>query len=282
MHPAPLFLLPLLAPLIHAAPTATKSLWQPRPGSSWQIVLSAELDASRRLTPDTAVFDLDLFDTSAETIAQLHARGKKVICYFSAGSYEEWREDADSFARTDMGRELDGWEGERWLDTRSKNVRNVMKKRIDLAATKGCDAIDPDNVDGFENRNGLNLRESDAVSYVRFLAQTAASKGLSTGLKNAQSIVRDVLDVVQFSVNEQCHEYRECGEYRPFINAGKPVFNIEYPPTAPRVPARIRTNLCSAYAGGDASGFSTIIKGMDLDGWVQLCEGTSATTETLK
>ena len=31
-----------------------------------------------------------------------------------------------------------------------------------------------------------------------------------------------------FGVNEQCHEFQECGGYQAFIAAGKPVFNAEY------------------------------------------------------
>ena len=39
--------------------------------------------------------------------------------------------------------------GEKWLDLNSENVRRIMSKRIELAAEKGFDAIDPDNIDGY-------------------------------------------------------------------------------------------------------------------------------------
>lgn len=36
-------------------------------------------------------------------------------------------------------------------------------------------------------------------------------------------------DVVQFAVNEQCHEWNECGDYAEFTTKDdKAVFNIEY------------------------------------------------------
>ena len=54
---------------------------------------------------------------------ELKAAGRKVICYFSAGSYEPYRPDAADFAAADLGNELVGWPGERWLDTRSNGVR---------------------------------------------------------------------------------------------------------------------------------------------------------------
>jgi len=49
------------------------------------------------LTIDTTVnveiFDIDLFDVPQSTIDTLHARGSKVICYISAGTWENWRPD---------------------------------------------------------------------------------------------------------------------------------------------------------------------------------------------
>lgn len=54
-------------------------------------------------------------------------------------------------------------------------------------------------------------------------------------------------------------QFNECDTYRPFIAANKPVFHIEYPPnqTAETIGA-----IC-----GDrtASGFTTVIKDLDLD-----------------
>lgn len=102
---------------------------------------------------------------------------------------------------------------------------------------------------------------------------------LAIGLKNSGAIVNSVLDDVQFSVNEQCVQFSECTTYAPFVRASKPVFHIEYPEDAPEVEANQRSELCSAT--GDAEGsdrFSTVIKKMELDGWVQYCDGDIADT----
>lgn len=132
--------------------TPRPSLWHPEVGESWQIVLLKPIkaDSGGSYTPDNvAVYDLDVFDNDVETFKALQDAGKKIICYFSAGSYEDWRSDAGDWDQNDLGKELDGWPGERWVKLSSPTVRNVMKKRIALAASKGCDAIDPDNVDGY-------------------------------------------------------------------------------------------------------------------------------------
>lgn len=129
--------------------------WQPEVNSTWQIVLLNPLSlaaSADSVTPDVDVFDIDLFTNDQGTIDKLHELGKKVICYFSAGSYEDYRPDSSRFQQSDMGKELDGWPGERWLDLSSNNVREIMTERIALAASKKCDGIDPDNVDGYVSR----------------------------------------------------------------------------------------------------------------------------------
>ncbi|PNH40995.1 hypothetical protein VD0004_g6062 [Verticillium dahliae] len=261
--------------------TSRESLWQPEAGASWQIVLikPIEVPASGDVTPDVDAFDIDLFDNSDETFSRLREAGKKVICYFSAGSWEDWRDDKDDFGDDNLGKELDGWPGEKWVDVASDGVRNVMKKRIQLAANRGCDAIDPDNVDGFQNDNGLGLTKEDAVDFVKFLSETALQYNMSTGLKNAGSIIPDVLEDVHFSVNEQCVQFSECETFAPFIKDNKPVFHIEYPKDAPSVSSTASKRVCTPTgeaAGTD--GFSTVIKKMNLDGWVEFCDGEKFNT----
>lgn len=134
-------------------PTSTNgSIWHPNVGATWQIVLLQPIkidSASPSITPDVEVYDIDLFDNPKPAIDALHRLGKKVICYFSAGSFEGNRPDSGLFKSTDKGKELDGWPGEFWLQLNSTNVRDIMGKRLELAASKGCDGVDPDNVDGF-------------------------------------------------------------------------------------------------------------------------------------
>ena len=143
-----------------------------------------------------------------------------------------------------------------------------MNTRLDMAVRKGCDAVDPDNVDAYDNDNGLGLTQDDAVNYVSFLSDAAHARNLSIGLKNAGAIIPRVLPQVEFSVNEQCLQYNECDQFQPFIQAGKPVFHIEYPGGVPKVKAGDVKKIC-----GDASakGFSTVMKEMDLGEAVEYC-----------
>lgn len=203
--------------------------WKPTAGVTWQIQISGTVDTS--IAAD--VYDVDLFDTPASTITALHTAGRKVICYFSAGSYEDWRPDQSSFQASDKGSAMQGWQGEWWLNTNSANVRSIMTKRIEMAASKGCDGVDPDNVDGYANANGLGIQEADAVDYLNFLASNAHSSGMAIGLKNAGGLIKSVLPIMQFAVNEQCEQFNECDVSQPFIAAGKPV--LQYVKISPLI-----------------------------------------------
>ncbi|KAG1709007.1 hypothetical protein DVH05_022640 [Phytophthora capsici] len=174
------------------------------------------------------MYDIDMFDTPNATIAQLQQRGIKVICYFSAGTYEDWRSDKDRYSSDIIGARLDEWEGESWVDIRSQKLRDIVADRMAYAKTKGCDGVDPDNVDGAFNDNGFDLTAADQLDFNKFLATTAHSLNLTVGLKNDMDQIDDLVSVFDFSVNEQCVQYDECDTLVPFIKADKPVFGIEY------------------------------------------------------
>ncbi len=201
-----------------------RAIYRPPVGVSWQWQLTGTLNTAY----NAELYDIDLFDTPQQTIDELHAAGKRVICYFSAGSYENWRPDKELFQKRDLGNPLDGWDGERWLDIRSEQVKDIMKSRLDRAAAKGCDGVEPDNVDGYDNNSGFPLTAADQIAYNRFLAMEAHRRGLSVGLKNDLNQVKELVSDFDFSVNEQCFEYNECALLVPFIEQGKPVLNAEY------------------------------------------------------
>ncbi|KAF2177701.1 glycoside hydrolase family 114 protein [Zopfia rhizophila CBS 207.26] len=268
-------------------PTPTGTLpWTPKVKDTWQIILLNRIELDQNATavsPDVSIYDIDLFNTPKTTIDTLHRLGKKVICYFSGGSYEPNRPDSDQFKEEDMGKDLEGWPGERWLRLGSENVRRIMKGRVEEASRKGCDGVDPDNVDGYQNENGLNLTADDSISFMSYLSSLTTPLNLSLGLKNAGDIIRQVLPIVHFSVNEECVKESECERFHAFINAGKPVFHIEYPDGAG---SDLKLSMINHYCddSGDAKGsedFSTVLKKMDLDGWVQYCDRSIAITETI-
>ncbi len=205
-------------------PASQPRWYRPAAAVSWQWQLQGELNDGYAAT----IYDVDLLDTPASRIAQLQAAGHRVICYFSAGSFEQWRDDAGRFQAAVLGNPLDGWAGERWLDIRADKVRAIMLSRLDLAREKGCDGVEPDNVDGYLNGSGFDLTAEDQLGFNRFLAAEAHARGLAIGLKNDLDQVALLVDEFDFSVNEQCFEYAECDMLMPFISQNKPVLNAEY------------------------------------------------------
>lgn len=175
---------------------------------------------------------VDLFDASSSRISTLKKSGRRVICYFSAGSYENWRADKAEFKKSGtssaIGKPLDGWDGENWLDYRNSGIKTIMAKRIQMAKDKGCQGVDPDNVDGHLNKTGFPLSAKDQKSYLSFLSQKAHSLGLLIGLKNSAESVKDLEALFDFVVIEECYKYKECSAYNAFKNAKKAMFHLEY------------------------------------------------------
>lgn len=109
-------------------------------------------------------------------------------------------------------------------------------------------------------------------------------ENLSIGLKNGGGIVTEVVDKVEFEVNEQCVKYRECKLYQPFIATNKLVFHIEYP-RADLDPTDLNsTDLNSTInatvsldameticAHKQTANFSTILKNIGLDDGMKAC-----------
>ncbi len=251
-----------------AAPTpVTGDWWRPVQGLDWQMQLLGELD----LTHGRDVFFLDLFDAPDEDLAALHARGTRIICYFSAGSWEDWRADARAYHEAVIGEPLDGWPGEAWLDVRSPELRSVIEARLDTAVDRGCDGVDPDNVDGYANQTGFPLTAEDQLTFNRWLADAAHGRGLAVGLKNDVGQADALVDWFDWQVNEQCVEYRECDTLTAFIEAGKPVFGLEYPVDDDQPLSERAEDVCPT---SNAAGHDTLVKPLDLTSPLVRCQPT--------
>ncbi|MBI4086438.1 endo alpha-1,4 polygalactosaminidase [Candidatus Kaiserbacteria bacterium] len=199
--------------------------WKPHPNTSWQWQLTGTLNQNYAVD----MYDVDLFDNSKKAIRALQTKGIKVICYFSAGSYEDWRIDKGDFPNKVKGDTLEGWANERWLDiSKIDLLAPIMESRLDLAVEKGCDGVEPDNVDGYLNDTGLALTYQDQLTYNKWLAGEAHKKGLAIGLKNDLEQIPELVDYFDFALNEQCFEYDECETLLPFIEQNKAVFGVEY------------------------------------------------------
>ena len=152
-----------------------------------------------------------------------------------------------------------------------------MQQRLDSAKQKGCDAVDPDNMDAYQNGGGgFDLTTADAVNYIQFIASEAHSRGMACGLKNALSIVPKVVHDVDFAVNEQCVQYQECNDLLPFTNNNKPVFGIEYP--KPLITQVKVDSVCDSKQR--PKDFETLIKYMNLNATYWACPVDASSLKT--
>jgi hypothetical protein len=125
----------------------------PNSNASWALLAwGFENGGKDIVSADTTMVDVDLFD-QADLIPNLKSAGHTVVCYLSAGSWESWRPDADdpNWEYIKIGK-MSGWD-ELWLDVRNLTaLAIVMGNRMDLAVSEGCDGIEPDNIDCYDNR----------------------------------------------------------------------------------------------------------------------------------
>ena len=83
------------------------------------------------------IYNLDLFETDPKLIDRLHGQGRRVICYMSVGTVEDWRPDAKAYPASVVGEAYAGWPGERWLDLRAfEAIGPLIRARLDLARKK--------------------------------------------------------------------------------------------------------------------------------------------------
>ncbi len=248
---------PMLPALSRSQPA-----WQPSPASRWQV----QYEGTPTLNIEADVFALDMFDTSASTIATLKKRGKRVVCYLNAGAYEKWRPDARRFPREVLGNDMADWPGERWLDIRRMDLlQPIMAARLDLCRKRGFDGVIFDNVNSYLNPTGFPLTPADQLRYSAWLGNEARARGLAAGMNNNSEQARELEPYFDWAQAESCFEEGWCKDFKPFTDAKKPVLAIEYLPSKHDL-----KTLCTAAA---ALQVTVIVKRRNLDAFRQDCGG---------
>lgn len=203
----------------------TPLAWKPSPEDTLQLQLSGKLNT----TYDASTYIVDLHDTPAKAIEELHTAGRKVVCYISAGAWEEWRPDADVFPVGALGKDLQGSQTERWLDIRQLDtLRPILSARIAECAGRGFDGVSFDNVDGYGNNSGFDLSKSEQLAFNQMLGELAHEHGLAAGVMNAPELAPALEPRFDFAVSTGCYQFDECDRFKPYAEAGKPVFVIEF------------------------------------------------------
>jgi hypothetical protein len=221
-----LLLIGALALMLGPGSPAATAHWQPRPTTKpWQWQLQGMIDTSI----DVPVFDVDGFETPARTVGKLHQLRARVVCYLDVGSWESYRPDAGRFPRSALGRRYEGFPDERWLDVRRfRDFAAPLERRFTMCARKGFDAVEPDNLAGWENKTGFRIGRAAQLRFNRWVAEQAHRRGMAVALKNDGRQAHALVNDFDFAIVEQCFQFHECGYYKPFVRHGKAVFEAEY------------------------------------------------------
>ncbi|MDE2483151.1 MAG: endo alpha-1,4 polygalactosaminidase [bacterium] len=251
---------------VPTSPTTTPTsapAWVPSTSDSFQWILSTALDTSSGAT----IYDLDAFSASSADVALLHGLGKHVVCYIDVGSWENFRPDASAFPASVIGKQYAGYPNENWLDIRQISLlAPIMTARFDLCKSKGFDAVEPDNVDGYQNDTGFPLTANDQLAYNAWIASLAHARALSVALKNDADQLAQLLPDFDFGLEESCWAQGSCGLLAPMRAAGKAVFTVEY--TDATSAATFTNTYCPA---AKRAGFYALLKHPALDAYVLAC-----------
>ena len=150
-----------------------------------------------------------------------------------------------------------------WTSARSTLLAPIMRARLDLCKARGFDAVEPDNIEIYDNDTGFPITYADQLAYARWLADEAHARGLAIGLKNAAGMLADALPVFDFAITEDCFVQGWNDQMLPFIKAGKAVFAAEYTDTG--------VDFQAACAWGRAHAISFIQKNRILTAFRNTC-----------
>eukprot|EP00903_Cladosiphon_okamuranus_P020129 g18483.t1 len=222
-----------------SVPEAASSWYQPVLGTAWEWQIDGKPIPGGN--GPGSLYDVELYDIdysySSAVIADLQRKGKKVMCYVSAGTSEDFRDDINLFPEAVKGGIVSFGEGdtfpdEKWLDLRRLDlVAPIMLERLDIMQAKGCDAVEWDNADLPVHDLGLNAGEvslSVQIAYNAWIAAQTHARGMGVAMKNNNEAAAFHVDDYDMVVNEECWINGNCNNYWPWIKADKPILNTEY------------------------------------------------------
>jgi hypothetical protein len=234
---------------------------------TWSLQAWGFNSGGKDATDGMKVVDVDI-DTQKDMIGPLRAAGHIVLCYFSSGSLEPWRQDCQdnktAWQDAAVGK-MSGWD-EEWLDIRKLALlQSLMAPRFQRAVSEGCHGVEPDNIDCYDNDdcwgkmiNPTEPKNSPVVmaaqlAYNKWQASYARSLGLAIAMKNAVGIVPDLYNYYDCAVNEQCQTYDECDNYNLFVKNNMAVFQVEYTSNTKWCTGAKQYGLMTKYCAGSNS-----------------------------
>jgi hypothetical protein len=248
------------------AAAAHAARWIPTPGTTYQI----QYDGNYTDSVAADIYDIDMFDAPQSFIDKLHGEGRKVMCYISVGTWENFRPDKNQFPKSVIGNPDGGWKGEHWLDVRQTQILEpIMTARLQMCKAKHFDGVDPDNMDGYENHTGFKISYAQQLAYNTWVAQEAHSLGLTADEKGDNDQVKDMSKVFDFAVTEECWKQGWCNEFNVYTARNALVIDVEY---------NVAPSVFTSKACADVAKYNenAMLKHLGLNAWIVTCPGAKA------
>jgi len=228
--------------------TAAATWWHPGPLTSWQYAIGEPFPiAVPTNIGNVEAYDIDEGNEAgtstsqvAASVAAIHASGAKAICYVETGGWESYRSDASEYSSAILSSTVAGYTDERYVDIRQWSddpgptgltLGQILTARFQLCKDEGFDGVETDLDDTYTDSTGFPLTMANELTFTTDMVGVIHGLGMAWFLKNdinGDSLITDIEPLADGTVNEQCWQYDECSALEPFVQAGKPVLNVEY------------------------------------------------------
>lgn len=238
------------------------ALWKPPQLFEWQWLLTGALNTSNATQMGTGVtawdgtkppatnptvYDIDGIINPKSTVTTLHNMGFKAVCYIevgTAGSYYTAAQEGQpvtyyqQFANAGvLGNGLPGYPKEKFLNINAPATTRILESMISQqCAAKGFDAVETDldtTFDNLEGKTGFTITRANEETFLSGLARYMNSVGEVWFSKNltttgSTAFIKAMQPFAAGTLEEQPNEYNDLGLIQPFIDAKKPVMDVEF------------------------------------------------------
>ena len=220
--------IPMPAP-VACASWRTSGCWYPPHLASngkpmrwdWQIGRVTPLERTGRSAVD--IYDLDGFLTTATEVHAVTTTWQattlahpRTICYIDL-AWEDYRPDASPgggyFPAATLGDVYYGYPEERWVDFRQLDaLKPMLDERISMCARKGFDAVELDDIDGFDppSTTGFDLTPGDAENFLAYAFNQIHRDGMTGLWKNSPYLSSWGREYADGAIVEECYLDQAC------------------------------------------------------------------------
>ena len=186
----------------------------------WQIGRVTPLQRTGAAAVD--MYDIDGFLTTTAEVTAIKTSWQaatlphpRTVCYLDL-AWENYRPDGSPgtyFPASALGNVYFGFPAERWVDFRQLDaLKPMLQERIGMCAAKGFDAVELDDIDGFDppSTTGFELTPGDVQNYLAYAFNLIHEYGMTGLWKNSPYLSSWGRQYADGAVVEECYLSKAC------------------------------------------------------------------------